>query len=80
MFPSEDNGRKASVFVLLMLCAFVYAYVAAVPTSVMLMLMQKIGTRIEWECLSKFVSSGIIFLSQGFFSVDIYSPPCREVH
>ena len=39
VISSEDNRRKTSVFVLLMLRAFVYAYVPAVLTSVMLMLM-----------------------------------------
>ena len=34
MILSEDNIRKTSVFVLLMLRAYVYAYVAAVFTSV----------------------------------------------
>ena len=37
MVPSEDNIRKTSVFVLLMLRTYVYAYVAAVLTGVMLM-------------------------------------------
>ena len=30
MIPSEDNIKKTSVFVVLMLCVYVYAYVAAV--------------------------------------------------
>ena len=41
VIPSEDNIRKTSVFVLLMLRArYVYTYAAAVLTSVMLMLMR----------------------------------------
>ena len=40
VIPSEDNIRETSVFVLLMLRAHVYAYVAAVLTNVMLMLMR----------------------------------------
>ena len=40
VIPSEDNIRKTIVFVLLSLRAYVYAYVAAVLTSVMLMLIR----------------------------------------
>ena len=38
VISSEDNIRKTSVFVLLMLRVYVHAYVAAILTSVMLML------------------------------------------
>ena len=37
--PSEDNIRKTSVFVLILLRTYVYAYNAAVFTSVVLMVM-----------------------------------------
>ena len=36
VLPRETNIRKTSVFVLLMVCASVYAYVAAVLSSIML--------------------------------------------